>query len=170
MGQAAREFVDIVVDQLADERGIHAETAVVAVARMAGTFLFRSFGFQLPDSKPGQTVLSEQANEKGPRLVNIAATVLSDAGVKLDSNAVTDDLMKGHEPLLDFLNTQQRLEPKFNQVREKIGLSLTEAADAGALATAMLIQQTSQVLDSNVAFQLAVYSFIEGSKTIPADV
>lgn len=170
IGQAAREFVDIAIDKLADEKGVHAETVIAGVARMAGTFLFRSFGFQLKDGKPGQAVLSEQANEKGPRLVNIAASVLADAGVKLDPNAVSEDLMKGHEPLLDFLNTQQTLETVFNGVRERHGLSFVQAADAAALATAMLIHQTSQVLDPNVAFQIAVYSFIEGSKTIPAHV
>jgi len=170
VGQAAREFVDLAIDKLSDERGVHAETVIAGVGRIAGTFLFRSFGFELPDSKPGQAVLSEQANEQGPRLVNITAMVLTDAHVQLDQNAINDDLMKGHEPLLDFLSTQQRLEPAFNDIRNKLGLSLTQAADAGALAAAMLIQQTSQVLDPNVAFQLAVYSFIEGSKTIPADV
>ena len=170
VGQAAREFVDLTIEHLSDERGVHAETVIAGVARMAGTFLFRSFGFELPDAKPGQAVLSEQANEQGPRLVNIAATVLTDAGVKLDPGAINDDLMKGHEPLLDFLATQQRLEPPFNTVREKLDLSQTQAADACALATAMLIHQTLNVLDPNVAFQLAVYSFIEGSKTIPANV
>jgi hypothetical protein len=170
VGQAAREFVNLAINKLSNERGVHAETAIAAVARMAGTFLFRSFGFQLPDAKPGQAVLSEKANEQGPRLVNIAATVLKDAGVHLDSNKVTDDSMSGHEPLLSFLDSQKLLETDFNAVRERLGLSLVQAADAGALASAMLIDQTSQVLDSNVAFQLAVFSFIEGSKTIPADV
>ena len=170
VGQAAREFVNIAIEELSDERGVHAETVIAGVARMAGTFLFRSFGFQLKDAKPGQAVLSEQANEQGPRLVNIAATVLTDAGVELDPNSVSDDSTKGHEPLFDFLITQQRLEPKFDNVRNKLGLSLPQAADAGALASAMLIHQTSQVLDSNVAFEIAVYSFIEGSKTIPAYV
>jgi hypothetical protein len=170
VGQAAREFVQLAIDKLATEKGVHAETAIAAVARMAGIFLFRSFGFQLTDVEPGQAVLSEQANEQGPRLVNIAATVLKDAGVDLDSNKVTDDSMSGHEPLLSFLDLQKLLEPDFNSVREKLGLSLTQAADDGALAAAMLIDQTSQVLDPNVAFEIAVFSFIEGSKTIPADV
>jgi hypothetical protein len=170
VGQAAREFVGLAINKLSNEKGVHAETAIAAVARMAGTFLFRSFGFQLPDAKPGQAVLSEQANEQGPRLVNIAATVLSDSGIKLDPSAVSNDSMTGHEPLLSFLDSQKLLEPEFNAVREKLGLSLTQAADAGALAAAMLIDQTAKVLDSNVAFELAVFSFIEGSKTLPAEV
>jgi hypothetical protein len=170
IGHAAREFVDLAISKLNNEKGVHAETAIAAVGRMAGTFLFRSFGFQLPNAKPGQAVLSEQANERGLRLVNIAATVLSDSGIKLNPNEVSNDSMTGHEPLLSFLDSQKLLEPDFNAVREKLGLSLVQAADAGALAAAMLIDQTAQVLDSNVAFELAVFSFIEGSKTVPAEV
>jgi hypothetical protein len=170
VGRVAREFVDIAIDKLGNEKGVHAETVIAAVARMAGTFLFRSFGFELPDIGPGQAVLSEKANEQGRRLINIATTVLEDAGVALDFNKVTDESRSGHEPLLTFLDTQKLFEPHFNTVREKFGLSLSQAADAGALATAMLIAQTAQVLDSNVAFDLAVFSFIEGSKTMPSNL
>ena len=166
--QAAHEFVRLAIEGVTDERGVHAETAVAAVARMAGTFLFRSFGFHLPDAKPGQPVLSEAANEQGPRLVEIAANLLVDAGIHVSPDNVTDESRQGHEPLLGFLETQGRLEPKFDEVRKTLGLSLPEAADAGAIATALLITQCAQVLDPNVAFDLAVYSFIEGSKTVPS--
>ena len=70
---AAQEFANTVVAELRTDKGVHAETAVASVARMAGTFLFRSFGFQLPDVEPGGVVLSEQANEAGPRLIQILA-------------------------------------------------------------------------------------------------
>lgn len=170
IGQAAREFVSLAINKLNNEKGVHAETAIAAVARMAGTFLFRSFGFQLPDAKPGQPVFSEQANEQGPRLVDLAATVLQDSGISVDIDKVADGPESGHEPLLGFLETQKLLEPDFNAVRERLGLSLQQAADAGTLAAAMLIGQTRQVLDSNIAFGVAVFSFVEGTKTLPADL
>ncbi len=62
--------------------------------------------------------------------MNIAATVLKDAGIVVDFNKVADDSMSGHEPLLSFLDSQKLLEPDFNAVRERLGLSLVQAADA----------------------------------------
>jgi len=170
IGQVAREFAGLAIDKLADEQGVHAETVIAGVARMAGTFLFRLFGVNFPDAKAGQAVLSEAANERGPRLVNLLGTILVDAGIHPDLNNISDASRKGHEPLLAFLETQRRLEPAFASVRERFGLSLPQAADAAALATAMLIQQTVRVLDPDLAFDIAVYSFIEGTKTVPAKV
>jgi hypothetical protein len=51
-----------------------------------------------------------------------------------------------------------------------IDQSEEEKADAAAKAPAILVHQCSEVLDSNVAFELAIFSFFEGSKTIPSDI
>jgi hypothetical protein len=42
---AAQEFMDTTIHALKTDRGLHAETAIAATARMAWTFLFRSFRF-----------------------------------------------------------------------------------------------------------------------------
>lgn len=170
LAEAAREFAQIAIDRLADEHGVHAETVIAGTARMAGTLLFRSFGFRLPDAKPGQPVLSELANERGPRMFNIVGAALSGVGISPDLSKVTDESRSDHKPRMEFLDTQKRLEPHFNDVRQKLHLNLTQSAEAAALATAMLIEHTAQVLDSSVAFDIAVYGLIEGTKTLPADV
>jgi hypothetical protein len=170
LAEAAREFSQIAIESLADEHGVHAETVIAGTARMAGTLLFRSFGFSLPDAKPGQPVLSELANERGPRLLNIIGAALSGVGIDPDLSKVTDESRSDHKPLMEFLDTQKRLEPPFNDVRQKLNLTLPQSAEAAALTTAMLIQQTGEVLDSNVAFDIAVYGLIEGTKTLPADL
>jgi hypothetical protein len=69
--------------------------------------------------------------------------------------------------MLEFLETQKRLEPSFDTVRKGFGLSLSASADAAALATAILIQQTVEVLDPSLAFDIAVYALVEGTKTMP---
>jgi hypothetical protein len=167
---AAQEFVSAAIDALKTERGVHAETAVAAVARMAGTFLFRSFGFPMNDAQPGQVVLSGNANEEGPRLVQLMGGVLSHIGVALDDEKLGGAPAPEHQPNQAFLETQKRLEPAFVAIKERFALSLSEAADAGAVATALMIQQCAQALDPHVAFGLAVYGFIEGSKTAPDPV
>jgi len=167
---AAQAFANAAISALGTERGVHAETAVASVARMAGTFLFRSFGFQLGDIRPGQVVLSEQANEAGPHLIQVFAGALAEIGVALDENKLGAAQLQANQPKLGFLESQKLLEPPYLAIRARHGLSDVEAADAGAVATAFIVHQCSPVLDPSVAFGVAVYGFIEGAKTAPAPV
>jgi hypothetical protein len=134
---------------------------------MAGTFLLRSFGLPLDGIEPGEVVLSDKANEAGPELVNILAGVLAQMGVELDVGKLADEPGPDSKPLLGFLETQRKLEPAFTPIRERLGLSLREAAESAAAATAVLIQRTTQVLDAHTAFHIAAYGFVEGAKTAP---
>ena len=51
--RAANEIVDAIVEALRSDRGVHAQTAIAAAARMGGTFLFRSFGFETRNTEAG---------------------------------------------------------------------------------------------------------------------
>lgn len=169
--QAALGFLDGTVEFLKDDRGsVHVETAIAATARMAGTFLFRSFGFDLQDAQPGQPVLSEIANEKGPELVNILGGILDMNGIKIDDSALGELSGLEHEPHLSFLETQPKLEAIYEVIRNRHGLDYVEAAWAAAAATAGLIIQSEKILEPALGFNLAVYGFIEGSKTVPAAI
>ncbi len=166
--QAATEFGTTAM-QAFDEGGTFpAETVIGSVARMAGSFLFRSFGLPLTGIKPGSVVLSEQANQQGPRLVQILAGVLQGLGVQLDTSrlAAVQATTRGQKE--SFLQTQEALETRFAAIRDQCGLSDAEAAESAAVATAVLIKNCSQLLDPHVAFGLAVFAFIEGAKTAPA--
>ena len=88
---AAQELVNKTIDLLKTDRGVHVETAVAGTARMAGTFLFRSFNFPINSIQPGQAVLSDQANEQGPRLIQVLGGMLSHIGVSLDRAATAPD-------------------------------------------------------------------------------
>jgi hypothetical protein len=168
--EAAEEFARTTLETLKTERGVHAETAIAGAARIAGMFLFRSFNFPLKDAKPGSPVLSDQADEQGPRLIQILAGVLEHIGVKLDKQKLGNSPSPQNQPLLHFLETQKQLEPKYTAIIRRLGLSLQDSADSAALATALLIQQTARTLDPNIAFSIAVYGFIEGSKTVPEPI
>jgi hypothetical protein len=168
--EAAQEFVDATINALRNDKGVHAETAISATARMAGTFLFRSFGFELDGLKPGQAVFSEAANERGPRLVDILGSILSSQGIALDQKKFTEPTPADNEPHLGFLDTQRKLEPSFSAIKDQRGLTLQQAAESAAAATAILIQQCASVLEPNIAFGIALHGFIEGSKTAPDPV
>jgi hypothetical protein len=166
--QASREIADAIVTALTTERGVHAETAVVSAARMAGTFLFRSFRLPTTGLAPGSPVLSDQANERGPLLLEVLQAGLSGLGITVDAGAMQDS--PEHRPQLTFLESQRALEPRLAGILTARGLDREGAARACALATALLIHRTRSVLDPRVGFGLAVYGLVEGTKTMPAPV
>ena len=145
-----------------------AETVIGSVARMAGSFLLRSFGLALTGIQPGSVVLSEQANQQGPRLIQVLSAVLQGIGVKLDKARLSDHSTAAGHLQVSFLETQKALELQFTGIRNKYGLSDAEAADAVVVATAVLIKNCAGSLDPHAGFGLAVYGLIEGSKTAPA--
>jgi len=137
---------------------------------MAGTYLFRSFGLNLPGVSPGQAVLSEAANEHGPLLIQVAAGILSRVGVKLDNAASGKTTEAKHKPMLEFLETQVTLEAAYAPIKARFALSEREAALAASVATALLIRHCAKALEPNVAFGIAAFGFIEGTKTAPAPI
>lgn len=168
--EAAQEFADSAIRSLTTAKGYHVPTVIAATARMAGTFMFRSFGFELEDAQPGQPVLSEQANDAGQRLMQITASVLSHLGVALDHGSNDAATAGSENESIDFLTTQKQLETIYIQIKDRHGLSLPEAAEAAAVASAILIHQGADTVDPNVGFGIAVYGFIEGTKTVPAAI
>jgi hypothetical protein len=168
--EAAQQFFGLVVSALKNDKGVHAETAIAAAARMAGTFLFRSFAFPLSTVTPGQSVFSDQANEQGPKLVQVLGNVLAHIGVKLDSSKIVANQDPAHQLQLDFLSTQRQLEPVFLRTVSAFKLSYVQAAESAAIATALLIQKCVPVLEPHLAFGIAAYGFVEGSKTAPDPV
>lgn len=167
---AAQEFANATIHALKTDRGLHAETAIAATARMAGTFLFRSFRFSTKGIEPGQVVLSGLANEQGPELIQMMNDALSHVGIHLNEEEMGRAPGPENQPHQGFLETQKHLEPLYTAIKNRHRLSAKEAAKSGAIAAALLIRQCSQVLNPNVAFGIAVYGIIEGTKTAPDPV
>jgi hypothetical protein len=165
--QAAGEFGTAAMQAFDQGGTFPGETVIGATARMAGSFLFRSLRLPLTGVQAGSVVLSEQANQQGPRLIQILEAVLQNIEVKIDSSNLPAAQGAARAPTESFLETQKVLEKRFVAIRERHGLSDGEAADSVAVATAMLIKSCSNSLDPHVGFALAVYAFIEGSKTAP---
>lgn len=164
---AAEQFADATLDELETAERIDPEIAVAAAAGMAGSFLLRSFGFELGHLAPGTAVLSDEANQQGPRLVQILGGVLAHGGVELDREILGRGLDSDRLSRLDFLAGQTALEAAFVAIAGLHKLPLREAAEAAAAATGFLIQQFAEDLDPSLAFGIAVYGFIEGAKTAP---
>jgi len=164
---ASGEMSEVIASRLGNNRGVHPETVIAAAARMAGTMLFRSFGIDTSGMEAGSVILSEEANENGPRLIHILGGMLNNYGLEPNREKLADAENRGDEPSLSILETQELLAEDFTTICDKNNLSSSEAADACALLTAWLIKECAPQIGLEAGFNLAVYSFIEGAKTVP---
>ena len=165
--KCSRLIAEYIISALATARGPHAETCVTAAARMGGTILFRTFGLPTANMQVGSTVLSDIANQCGPVLVEVMRAGLSGLGIEIDDRIAGSGPTEQHAPLLTIIQTQEKLDARIGELTTSLGLHGEPAARSCALATALLISLTKDVLDPNIAFGLAVYGFVEGTKTIP---
>ena len=170
LSDAAREYANAAIGAFKVPGGVHPPTVIAGCARMAGTSLFRSFGLQLPGVEPGQAVLSKEADEHSPMLLRVAARILANLGVALPSSPQGPLVDDKAQPILGFLETQRRLEPLFSPIQARHALSLRQAAQASAIAVALLIHHFARHLPPSTAFGLAAFGFVEGSKTAPDPV
>lgn len=166
----AQAFAAALPAALAPGGRLQPESAIAGMARMAGTYYFRSFGHAARQLAPGQVVVSDEANARGPELMHLAHEVLARLGLRLEDarvRAALDTRADRHTPLFGFAYTQPRLERAFAPIVAQYGLPAEEAGKAAACAVALLIHQWQATLDPAVAFGLATYGFVEGTKTAP---
>ena len=164
---AVNDIVEMVVNVIGNgSREIDTTEAISSTARLAGSFLFRSFGFKIGDAKPGTVMLSEDANTKGPQLVNITHAVLHNFGIQIDNNKMSNGNQKHADS--NFVDVIGRIQSPALEIMKKNDLSYEQMAQSSAIATAFIIQQSSNITPEE-GFGIAIYHYIEGSKTNPPD-
>ena len=149
---------------LTTERGLHAETLIISVARMSGSLLFRSFGIKQA-LQPGTAVLSEQANIEGPKLMNLMFATLQQLGDTIGEGNLDREYASAKYSQLTFKESHERLAPFFLKYCEVGPISHRDAALGAAIASGILIHECKPVLDITKGAAIAVYGFIEGTKT-----
>lgn len=163
--KAVNDIVEMVVSVIGNgSREIDTTEAISSTARLAGSFLFRSFGFKINDAKPGAVMLSEEANTKGPQLVNITYAVLQNFGIQIDNKKMPNGNQKQAES--NFVEVIGKVQTPALEIMKKNDLSYEQMAQSAAIATAFIIQQSSNITPEE-GFGTAIYHYIEGSKTFP---
>jgi hypothetical protein len=166
--RAAGDLVDLIAGRLGSGRAIHPETAIAASARISGSLLLRSFGFDLETPKPGTVLLSNEANEKGPILVNLLGAFLAKNQIELDPTKLGGaPEHRGTEPNLNTQESLALLQVDALQIATQHSLSMQQAAEAAALATGFIVKECVSSIGGEVGFNVAAFGFIEGSKTVP---
>ena len=165
--EAVNEIIEMVVSVIGKgSREIDTTEAISSTARLSGSFLFRSFGFNITDAKPGTVMLSQDANIKGPQLVNITHAVLTNFGIQIDNNKMSNGNQK--QPLSNFVEAISKIQNPALEIMKKHALSFEQMAQSAAIATAFIIQQSNNITPEE-GFGTAIYHYIEGSKTNPPD-
>lgn len=163
----AGNLVDLIARRLGSGRAVHPQTAIASSARLAGSLLLRSFNLNINGVKPGTVVLSYEANEQGPQLVNLFGSMLQHLGVQLDSAKLGGNQNYGEDLELTILQSLSMLQDEAMEIARKNAVPLSEAAYAAAMATAFIAKECVNDIGAETAFDIAVYGFIEGSKTSP---
>ncbi len=99
LSDCAKEYANVTIRSLTISGGVHPRTVIAACARMAGTSMFRSLALHLPNVRPGQAVLSEEANKHLPMLLRVAAGTVATLGIALPvspTGELTDEKRKAH--------------------------------------------------------------------------
>lgn len=163
--KAAGSIVDLINNTIGNNGEIHAATAISACGRLAGSFMLRSFNLKMDNISPGNVMLSEQANEKGPILINVLGAVLNDFGVIPDPNKMNK--ATNEKSNLSFLETLERLQDQAQAIMVQNDITQEQMAYSCAMATGYFIKECQKDLPAETGFHTGVYAFIEGSKTWP---
>ena len=147
----------------------HPGTSLSAAAWLAGTSLYRSFGYQ-HNIAPGTVILSDIANEKGPILTGIFMYFLDKDGIKLKQGEVILKFTEEQKPRKNILEIQERCQDSYNEIMRKNGFDYLEAAKVGAIICAMMVNFhciSHHDLEPKLAAGLVLMGFVEGTKTCP---
>jgi hypothetical protein len=165
--EAVNDIVELIALKLGNERrGLNIVDAISTCARLAGSLLFRSFDLKIKDTKPGSVMLSQDANTKGPELVNITYAVLQNFGITIDNNKMNGN--SGEDTKINFLDAINLVQNEALTIMNKYRLTYEQLAHSTAIATAFIIQQSPNMPAEN-GLGKAIYHYIEGSKTYPPD-
>lgn len=165
------EAVQQIIEMLAQtpgykSRAMEGPEAISSAARLAGSFLFRSFGLDTRGVKPGGVLMSGESNSQGPRLIGITFAVLQQLGVQLEKKK-----MPVGNPLpvsVSFVDSIAKIQKPALEIMESKGLSFEEMSHSAAIATALIIHGAPAVVAED-AFVSAIFYFIEGANTVPPD-
>lgn len=166
--KAVNDIVEMIVSIIGNgSRELDTTEAISSTARLAGSFLFRSFEFTISDAKPGDVMLSEDANTKGPQLVNITHAVLQNFSIQIDNNKMSGSNQQ--QAKSNFVDVIGKIQSPALEIMKKNNLSFEQMAQSAAIATAFIIQQSNNITPEE-GFGTAIYHYIEGSKTFPPDL
>jgi hypothetical protein len=167
---AAKEVMGIFDRHFRTPQGIHPGTVLSAGAWLAGTSLYRSFGYA-QNSEPGTVRLSEKANQQFPKLINLFTYYISQSGTQIKPEQFILQIPEAAKPLKTILQVQEAHQDEYNAIMKRHGLDYLDGARAGVIVCSMLFNYhcvKRQDLDLPLGAGLISMGIVTGAKTVPA--
>jgi len=168
--QAAIEVLGILQEHFKTTFESHPASVLYAGAWLAGTSLFRSFGYT-QNVAPGTVILSDKANDEWPKLMNLYLyAVIEKSRIKLNPKDMIIDIPQEYKPKKAILKIQELFQDSYNQIMRKYGFDYLEGAQVGAFICAIATETHcvhKKDLDPKLAAGIVSMGFVEGAKTSP---
>ena len=168
ISECGRDLAVATVPAFTSSAGVHIPTMIAACARMAGTYLFRSFALDVSTATPGQAVLSVEAGEHTPLLMRTCAAILQSLGTTIASEPPKNFGTGTSQATKTLIETQAILDPLYAPAKAKFDLNDRQMAQAAAVAARMIVHHFASFVDANTGYGIAALAFAEGSRTMPA--
>ena len=154
-----------------EAEALHAETWILAVARMAGTQIqFALAGAPNGAGDRARPQAGAGAAQEGPRLVGLLLLSLEQLGEPLQEAAIDCPAEGSACSRLSLAQTRARLQPLVEACGRCHGLGSGELADALVIATALAIHHCRGLVPVARGAGLAVIGLVEGAKTVPSQL
>ena len=166
---AAAEVMGIFDRNFRTPQGAHPGTVLSAAAWLAGTSLYRSFGYT-QNPEPGTVMLSEKANQAFPRLLDLFTYYISKGGTQIKPEHFILETPDALKPTKTILQIQEAHQDEYNAIMKKHNLGYLDGARAGIIACAMVFNYhcvKRQELDPRLGAGIISMGIVTGAKTAP---
>lgn len=166
---AAAEVMGIFDRHFRTPQGSHPGTVLSAAAWLAGTSLYRSFGYT-QNPEPGTVMLSEKANRAFPKLLDLFTYYISKGGTPIKPEHFILEIPDAFKPTKTILQIQEAHQDEYNAIMKKHNLDYLDGARAGIIACAMLFNyhcMKRQDLDPRLGAGIISMGIVTGAKTAP---
>jgi hypothetical protein len=167
---AAMEFVTLFQEKIPLVGGKpHAGTVLAVAARLAGSSLFRSLHSR-QEFTPGVIVLSDEANEAWPKLMNQFAFFCKQNGTDIMSRPMVTKFSEQDKPLMSVEQVLAEYQEQYHEVMKRHGLDTLDGARAGMIVCSIAFEyhvKKARDIDPFVAAGIVAMGVVEGSKTAP---
>ena len=150
-----------------ENNGVHAETAIAAMAGVAGTLVLRnSAGGMLDRLEAGSALFGDDADVAGQELLHVVMKAASDVGVQWDTASGTA-VPEVHQPRASAIELGRLLEPRVGPILAEHKIERSLWPQCCGLAGLDLVMRARDVLDTEIGTRIFVGAFVAGTKTVP---
>jgi hypothetical protein len=172
---AADQFVQILIDRLNDERGVHLETAISAAGGVSGVSILRNAIAhekidlsKLIREQPGAYVLVETVNQIGAEVSGFMMHFCKAWGVD-PQTGWNSTIPEKHQSLKALTELTRDFEKPFKELMAQQSIRQELYPFVAALGCVKLIVMGGQVLNHDYGKAIALMAIVAASKTVPYD-